>query len=48
MGAYVNAIQNVQFGGPTFFAPLLKQAFNAANNIKNTFSYQILLILTDG
>ena len=48
MGTYVNAVHNMEFSGPTLFAPLLKQAFTTAQGFQNSFSYLILLILTDG
>lgn len=48
METYVNALNNMELSGPTYFTPLLKEAFNAANGIKNSYTYQILLILTDG
>lgn len=48
MGTYVNAVHNMEFSGPTIFTPLLKQAFASAQGLQNSFSYMILLILTDG
>lgn len=38
----------MQLSGPTYFTPLLKEAFSAAKALTNSYSYQILLILTDG
>ena len=48
MSSYVNAVSNMQFAGPTYFSPILGEAFGAAQKLQNTYSYQILLILTDG
>lgn len=48
MNYYTNAVTNSEFSGPTHFAPLLSEAFSAARKLLNSFSYQILLILTDG
>ena len=48
MGAYANALKHIDFSGPTYFGPLLKKAFQVAASIQNSYSYQILLILTDG
>lgn len=42
------AIQNIELSGPTYFGPLLKEAFNAAQGLQKSFTYQILVILTDG
>ena len=42
------ALRHISFSGPTLFGPLLKEAFSAAQGLKNSYSYQILLILTDG
>ena len=48
MNCYVNAIKSIDFSGPTYFAPLLEKAFKVASSIQGSFSYQVLLILTDG
>ena len=48
MNCYTQAINNMEFAGPTYFAPVLEQAFSQAKSLTNSYSYQILLILTDG
>ena len=48
MNCYVQAVRNMELAGPTYFAPVLKEAFRAASSLANSFSYQIFLILTDG
>lgn len=48
MNVYAQALQNMEFAGPTYFAPILEQAFNAAKGLTNSYSYMVLLILTDG
>lgn len=48
MSCYVNAVTNMEFAGPTYFAPILSESFGAAQKLVNSYSYQILLILTDG
>lgn len=47
---YANALKSVELAGPTYFAPLMAEAFKLARICKNEGShvYQILLILTDG
>uniref|UniRef100_A0A7S3KSE1 Copine C-terminal domain-containing protein n=1 Tax=Euplotes crassus TaxID=5936 RepID=A0A7S3KSE1_EUPCR len=48
--AYMNTINNVQYAGPTFFAPMLKK-WNEMVSFeceKNTKKYYTFLILTDG
>ena len=47
---YANALKSVELAGPTYFAPLMSEAFKLARICKNEGSsvYQILLILTDG
>ena len=48
MNTYSQAISNLELAGPTYFAPILKEAFSAAKNITQGYCYQILLIITDG
>jgi len=50
MKTYETCLKNVELSGPTFFAPLIKEAMNLAEmNKKNgSMEYTILLILTDG
>lgn len=48
MSSYVNAISHLELAGPTYFAPILQQAFTVAKGLTQSYSYQILLILTDG
>lgn len=48
MDCYVRAIQNMELSGPTYFAPLLTDAFKWASKLQGGYSYQIILILTDG
>lgn len=48
MACYVQAISHLELAGPTYFGPILEQAFSAAKAITNSYCYQILLILTDG
>lgn len=47
---YTTALTNVELSGPTYFAPVLREAMNIANVCKGNGSlvYQTLLILTDG
>ena len=48
--AYHFCLQNIQFSGPTFFAPIIKNIVNFTNeNFKaNYFNYSVFLLLTDG
>lgn len=47
--AYVNALQKVTLAGPTYFAPVIKQAtLKAIENFNTNKTYTILLIMTDG
>lgn len=49
MEGYRAALPYLSFSGPTFFAPLLREAMNVCENMKNDIKeYMILLILTDG
>lgn len=48
MEYYSRAVKCVQFAEPTYLAPFLKRAYEVAEEIKDSFSYQILIILTDG
>ncbi|EGR30297.1 hypothetical protein IMG5_135630 [Ichthyophthirius multifiliis] len=48
ISAYQNALQNVTLCGPTFFAPVIKNASDIARINSNNDVYNILLILTDG
>ena len=48
MKSYVQAVSNLELAGPTYFAPILEQAFASAKMLTQSYSYQILLILTDG
>jgi len=50
MEMYANALRMVQFSGPTYFAPVMKEAIKMARNNKENGSseYLVLLILTDG
>lgn len=48
MTCYVNAVSNMELAGPTYFSPILASAFGAAQRLVNSYSYQVLLILTDG
>lgn len=47
---YKYALKNVELSGPTYFAPLIKNAVEEAreNYRRDPFNYSILLILTDG
>lgn len=46
---YRQALSYLSFAGPTLFAPLLREAMNVCQNMKNQIKdYMILLILTDG
>ena len=46
LDAYYNALNQVTFFGPTYFAPFLKSMNSIVENNKQT--YHVLLILTDG
>jgi copine 5/8/9 len=48
LGAYQNAVNNVQLYGPTNFAPTIRAACHFAKEIPLGEGYFILLILTDG
>jgi hypothetical protein len=50
MDLYNKALVNVELAGPTFFVPIIQEAYKYANdNYQNKEdTYQILLILTDG
>jgi hypothetical protein len=48
IAAYRDAVTKVKFLGPTYFAPLLKQAKENVRACTNDKMYWILLILTDG
>jgi len=48
MNAYMNAVTHMEFAGPTYFVPILKKAFEFTSSLVNGYSYQVLLILTDG
>lgn len=48
MECYTLALQNMELSGPTYFGPILQEAFKSASSLKGAFTYQILLILTDG
>lgn len=50
MGMYANALMNVDLSGPTYFAPIIRNFINLAQESHNEggYAYQILLILTDG
>ena len=45
---YHNAINNVQFWGPTYFAPIIREMIKLIKNQKHKLKYHILMILTDG
>ena len=45
---YHNAINNVQFWGPTYFAPIIREMIKLIKNQKHKLEYHILMILTDG
>mmetsp|Transcript_19842 Transcript_19842/g.25653 ORF Transcript_19842/g.25653 Transcript_19842/m.25653 type:complete len:588 (+) Transcript_19842:125-1888(+) len=45
---YYNSINQVQFAGPTLFAPVISQAVALAQSTSNSGKYYVLLILTDG
>eukprot|EP01017_Pseudomicrothorax_dubius_P003238 TRINITY_DN10411_c0_g1_i4.p1 TRINITY_DN10411_c0_g1~~TRINITY_DN10411_c0_g1_i4.p1 ORF type:complete len:458 (+),score=55.91 TRINITY_DN10411_c0_g1_i4:519-1892(+) len=47
---YSNALQYLEFSGPTYFSPILREAIKQANDSlsKGHDEYLILLILTDG
>lgn len=48
MKAYREAVNNIQFLGPTNFAPIIKRAREHAESCKSDKMYFVLLILTDG
>jgi hypothetical protein len=49
MQGYRNTLPYLTFSGPTFFAPLLREAMAVCENMKREVKeYMILLILTDG
>lgn len=46
---YRSALPYLNFSGPTYFAPLLREAMNVCQGMKSEVKeYMILLILTDG
>jgi hypothetical protein len=50
MGLYNKALTSVELAGPTYFGPIIREAFKMAemNAREGSTTYQILLILTDG
>ena len=48
MSCYVNALRNMELSGPTYFAPIIREAFNHARKLQGRYAYGVLLILTDG
>ena len=48
--AYHFCLQNIQFSGPTYFAPIINHIINFTNqNFQaNYFNYSVFLLLTDG
>ena len=49
MQAYRNAIQYLEFGGPTYFSALLGQAIEECRELRKQMNqYMIVFILTDG
>jgi len=50
MDVYSKHLRLMEFSGPTFFAPLFREAMNVAqvNKMQNNGVYTILLVLTDG
>jgi hypothetical protein len=48
LNAYREAVNNIQFLGPTNFAPIIKKAREHAESCGNDKMYFVLLILTDG
>jgi len=50
MGMYANALRMVQFSGPTYFSPVMRESIRKARENKESGSseYLVLLILTDG
>ena len=50
MQLYNTALMNVELAGPTYFGPIISEAFRIAqmNANEGSNTYQILLILTDG
>lgn len=45
---YRQTVNSLRFSGPTYFAPLIKEAMKNIQNANNQNVYNILLILTDG
>ena len=49
MEGYRQALPNLTFSGPTYFAPFLREAMNVCLRMKEERKeYMILLVLTDG
>jgi hypothetical protein len=49
LDAYRRALPCLSFGGPTFFAPLLREAMKVCEGMRTAAKeYMILMILTDG
>lgn len=48
MACYVNALSNMELSGPTYFAPIIREAMNHAKRLQGRYAYAVLLILTDG
>jgi len=48
MNCYINALKNMELSGPTYFAPIIREALNHARRLQGKFAYSVLLILTDG
>jgi hypothetical protein len=45
---YANALVQLQFDGPTFFAPILRKAIEITKACPDPRAYSVLLIMTDG
>lgn len=50
MQLYQQSLMNLQLSGPTYFGPIIEQVAQIASDCRksSTFTYQTLLILTDG
>ena len=49
LDGYRRALPCLSFGGPTFFAPLLREAMKVCEGMRTSVrEYMILMILTDG
>ena len=48
MDVYTNAVNNVEFTGPTYFEPLIRLVINRTKNNKRKEDYTMLMIITDG